>query len=193
MPIAHQDSRWPGERRAGFLIRPEIESPISVNPGVWPVLARNPDENYPLHLWGSVSEILAAFPDAGHCRSDSPAIVEIAAQATDGRSSAYWEGIPFGRVGPEDDSAAYAVDIPLESLGYDIANRYLVSGLSNCMLSPDELAVIRRDWSRAINPWGLFDDSGLATAYAAACDRLIPEHAPFETYRIRRIRIRTDS
>jgi hypothetical protein len=58
------------------------------------------------------------------------------------------------------------------------------------MLSPKELSAVRREWSRAINRWGLFDRVGPAESFRAACDSLIPEHAPFEVYRLRRVNAR---
>lgn len=183
-PIVDQHLNWPEERRAKFLIRPETPSPISVDSAVWPVFAANPDESYPLNLWSSVSEIFTAFPRAARRLSESPAIIELAVVATDQQSLGYWQGIFLGRVKPEKDSA---LDITPECLGYDVADRYLVSGLSNCMLSQEELSVIRKDWSGAINIWGLFEEAEAARSFRTICDRLIPEHAPFEAYRMRRL------
>jgi len=185
-PIADQNSSWSEQRRSRFLVRPEIPSPISVDSAVWPVFAGNPDRTYPMQLWGSVSEILAAFPQAAQADCNSPTIIEIAVITTDLQSSRRWEGTLFERVRPEKDSA---VEIALDCLGFDVADSYFVSGLSNCMLSVEELSSVRKDWSEAINSWGLFGDSGAAKAFRAVCNRLIPEHAPFETYRMRKVKI----
>ncbi len=183
-PVDQQGSLWQAERRSSFLIRPEIPSPVSVDSDVWPVLAVNPDETFPLFLWGSVSEILAAFPEAARTGRHSPVIIEIAVLATGEQSSRYWEGIIFGRVNPEKENA---LKIAPECLGYDVADRYLVSGVSNCMLFQEELAAVRKDWTDAINIWGLFEEAEAARAFRPVCDRLIPEHAPFEAYRLRKI------
>jgi hypothetical protein len=185
-PVAHQKFIWPGERRHKFLLRPEIPTPVSVDRNVWPTLSLNTDESYPLFLWGSISEILAALPEVAQQNSDSPVIVEIAVVATLPESSTYWERIIFGRVNREADGVP---GITAECIGYDVADRYLLSGLSNCMLSEDELALIRNDWSKAINIWGLFGDSETGKAFRAVCNRLVPEHAPFETYRMRMVKI----
>jgi hypothetical protein len=151
-PVITQASLWTEERRSRFLIRPEIPLPISVDSDVWPAIAVNPDETFPLFLWGSISEILAAFPKASRAGRRSPVIIEIAVLATDEQSSKHWEGIFFGRLDTEKDSTLKIVP---ECLGYDVADRYLVSGVSNCALSRKELAVIKKDWSDAINVWGL--------------------------------------
>jgi hypothetical protein len=147
-------------------------------------LAVNPDESYPLFLWGSISETLAAFPELARPGSHSLVILEIAVVATEEQSSKYWEGIVFGRVNPEKDST---LKITQESLGYDVADRYLESGVSSFMLFPEELAAIRKDWLEAVNVWGLFEHAEAAKAFRAVCNRLIPEHAPFEAYRMRKI------
>jgi hypothetical protein len=185
-PFADQNSSWSKERRSKFLIRPEIPSPISVDSDVWPAFAANPDETYPMQLWGSVSEILARFPETEGPESGAPTIIEIAVITTDEKSLRHWEGMLFKRVRPEKDSA---LKISPDCLGFDVADRYFVSGLSNCMLSGEELAVSRKDWSKAINTWGLVNDSEAATAFRAVCNRLVPEHAPFEVYRVRKIAV----
>jgi hypothetical protein len=182
--LAHQSSIWTDERRSKFLIRPEVESPVSVDRTAWPALGLNPDESYPLYLWGSVSEVLEAFPELAQSRSNSPLIVEVAVAAT--ADQLYWEGIIFGRLSPRFDGG---LDIAAECLGYDVADRYCVSGLSNCMLSAEELAGLRKDWAGAINAWGLIGDIDAAKVFRGVCDRLIPEHSPFEAYRVRRISV----
>jgi hypothetical protein len=95
-PIADQNASWSEQRRSSFLIRPEIPSPISVDSSVWPVFARNPDRTYPMQLWGSVSELLAAFPRAAQADCNSPTIIEITVITTDEQSSRRWEGIFSG-------------------------------------------------------------------------------------------------
>jgi hypothetical protein len=89
-PIAHQKILWTDERRSKFLIRPEVQFPLAVDRDVWPALALNPDESYPLYLWGSVGEVLAAFPGAARAESDVPLIFEIAVVATHQESATYW-------------------------------------------------------------------------------------------------------
>jgi hypothetical protein len=185
-PLVHQKAIWTDERRSTFLLRPEVHLPISVDRDVWPALALNPDEGYPLFLWASVSEMLAAFPEAARSESGSPLIIEIAVVTTHQEFSTYWEQIMFGRLDREVDAA---LKIATGRLGYDVADRYFVSALSNCMLHPEELAVIRRDWSHAVNLWGLFEKDEDARSFRAVADRLIPEHAPFETYRVCKVEI----
>lgn len=185
IPVAQQGALWNDTRRSDYLIRPEIPSPISVDRAVWPAVSVNPDEGYPLFLWGSVNDVVGAFPNVGRA-GDAPVIIEIAVAATDREASGYWEGIISGRVDARKDRR---FTLAQECLGYDVADRSFISGLSNCKLSAGELAELKKDWSRAVNAWGLFGDTEDAKAFKAVCNHLIPEHAPFEAYRMRRITI----
>jgi|SRR5579884_84926 len=179
-PLAGQIDSWTKVRRAEYLIRPEIATPISVDRCVWPAVSVNTDDQYPLFLWGSMTELRehSLHPLEGGV------MIDIAALPSTEDSLNYWQRIMFGRADTDKDSSPqYEVEI----FGYDVADRYLVSGLSNCRFSDSEMGHIRHDWSWAINVWGLFDRPDLATSFAALCNSLIPEHEPFEAYRLRRI------
>ncbi|HWB86858.1 MAG TPA: hypothetical protein VG675_22120 [Bryobacteraceae bacterium] len=184
VPVTQQLSVWTDQRRSDFLIRPEVPSPISVDRDVWPVVSANPDEGYPLFLWGSLREILGTLPGAATRASGAPVIVEIAVVATDEESLQYWEPMMFDFVDTPKDLGS---TLASEYLGYDVADRFLISGLSNCKLSEQEMATLRKDWSGALNNWGLFNDVQEAKAFRLLCNHLVPEHAPFEAYRLRQI------
>jgi hypothetical protein len=184
---AHPGPLWTQEQRSKFLIRPEARGPLSVDRAVWPSGTEVQNEQYPLYLWGSVTQILRASPNFVPGRSDSPVVIEIGA-VTDAQSSQYWEDTFYGWLHPEEDTT---VELVFQEFGYDVADRYLVSGLSNCMLSPEELRELRKNWAKRINGFGLFSKADEAVTYASVCDPLIPEHAPFFAYRIRRVEIKT--
>ena len=177
-------SGWTNERRSQFLIRTDILQPASVDRAVWPALSTRSNPEHPLDLWISFSRLLAIFPQLARDAGVSPVAIEISVIA-DEQAFDYWENTFFGQARPQDDNR---LKLTAEELGYDIADRYLVSGLSNCMLSPHELADIRRTWSEQINLFGLFSSTANAAAFRQVCDRLIPEHAPFFVYRIRKIK-----
>jgi hypothetical protein len=181
------DSGWPERRRARFLIRPEILCPASVDRGVWPPAIENSSSGgNPLNLWNSVSEILAAGPTVVSAEAESPTLIEIGA-VPDERSSRYWHDVFYGYLRQEEGKA---IAMEAEDLGYDVADRYLLSGLSNCALSAEELEELRKTWAHRINPLGVFDKVSDAASYVNTCDLLIPEHAPFSAYRIRRLAIK---
>jgi hypothetical protein len=180
--IAGLGSSWTDERRSRFLIRPEISAPLSVDRAVWPSVAVNADEGYPLSLWGSVSEILSAASKTKPGAINAMTVIEIAAAPSNSDSSTYWEAVICGRVKKAEDEE---LEIEWRDLGYDVADRYLVSGLSNSMLPPADMLKSRNQWSLAIDSSGLFAAEDRAQAFRSACDVLIPEHAPFEVYRVR--------
>jgi hypothetical protein len=179
-PISGATSDPPREDRARFLIRPEVSGPASVDPDVWPQVAAQRAQGYPFPLWGSVSEILRSCPGLGLPGPGEPSIVEIAV-VVDEPSRLNWEGALLGWLRPGDDSA---LALASTRLGYDVADRFLLSGLNNCMLSPKELDYARQRWAPQINSVGLFEDEGEALAFSTACDSIVPEHAPFYPYRI---------
>jgi hypothetical protein len=90
---------------------------------------------------------------------------------------------------PDGGSAGAAIKARFNSIGYDVADRHLLSGLSNCALSEAELADLRREWTDRINRFGLFEEVESAVGFKEVCDQLVPEHAPFCAYRIRKVEV----
>jgi len=182
-PLGNCDvSQWTRERREQFLIRPEILCPLSVDSSVWPRAWETSNEG-PMHLWGSVSQILTTFPAEISSEPSSPIVIEIAVIAAE-HMYRHWKNILEGTLHPELDRA---LGITLQDYGYDVADQFLLSGLSNCMLKPEELEKLRKPWKTSINSYGLFAGSEDAVRYSSICDSLIPEHAPFCAYRIRAV------
>jgi hypothetical protein len=178
--VQHQ-AEWSLSRRSDFLIRPEILAPISVDDMVWPRLGPDSSE-FPMWLWGSTGEILSAFPALGGSTiGDSGRIIAIGTLTDDERYAKFIADVFFGYK----NAASYEiVNSKQELLGFDVADRFFISGLSNCKLALDELTAIRSDWSHAIRESGLIRDPDLARTFCVICDKLIPEHAPFEVYQI---------
>jgi hypothetical protein len=138
------------------------------------------NEASPVYLWGSASEALDAFAPSN---AAPPVLIEIAVARTEqlptGWLDAFEGTLHAGKNG--------AVKLQTQEYGYDVADRYLVSGLSNCMLPSADLDGVRRAWAVYLNPYGLFSKQSDAVRYTTFCDRLVPEHAPFLAYRIARV------
>jgi hypothetical protein len=64
-------------------------------------------------------------------------------------------------------------------LGYDVADWYLLGGLTHCGYAPEEAASLAPGWAPLLNKWHLFDDPEDATAFAAVREERVPAHAPF--------------
>jgi hypothetical protein len=176
---------WTTANRSRFLIRPDVRGPASVDPSIWPEIPANKSETYPLPLWRSLRELLRACSKIDLQNAESVLAIEIAI-VVDEQSKRYWEDVFYGYLRTHDD---VDIDFATDEIGYDVADRFLVSGWSNCMPSTEELGDIRTKWSAKINSVALFGDQDDATAFCSVCDRLVPEHAPFSAYRIREVKI----
>ncbi len=164
---------WTPDRRERFLLAPEIPHPLSVDTMVWTSAeAPRGTEFNPYNLWNSVESARRSLEVSRP--QQTPVLIEIAVVLDGEDRLQYWEVFP--KIG--------ACDHAQSLLGYDVADRSFISGLSNCALSPAELAQIRRQWAGEINSAGLFGRVRAAQDFRQVCDRLIPEHAPFEAYRI---------
>jgi len=66
-------------------------------------------------------------------------------------------------------------------LGYDVGDRYCLSGLSNCGYGAerDRWAA---EWGESLNDYHLFSDPHRADAFARANDARVSEHAPFTVF-----------
>jgi len=77
---------------------------------------------------------------------------------------------------------------PMADFGYDVADYWQLSGLTNCGYSPEEAASLAPVWAPRLNEWHLFDNPDDAEAYADVTEKRVPEHAPFYAYGIYQLR-----
>ena len=162
------DPSWTADRRTSYLLRRDVPSVRSIDTLVWerpPGLPRPP---VPERLWPSRSDLFAA---AGAL--DRAGVVAV-------RITAFVEDEPtpesLDPIGP----AAERYDL----LGYDVADYWQLSGLTNCGYSSEEAASLAPVWAPLLNQWHLFDNFDDATAYADVTEKRVPEHAPFYAYGI---------
>jgi hypothetical protein len=181
-------AEWSQERRSQYLIRPEVRWPVSVDRIVWPSPIEENMNGFPLNLWSSIAEAVEALretaPHRSSAGSNTPAVIEISV-VPDPQSARYWENLVEGFAQPGTDDT---LEHTIESFGYDVADRYLLSGLSNCGLCAVEIDVVRKRFAPEINAFGLFGDPVAAADFRMSCDQLNQEHAPFCVYRVRRIK-----
>jgi len=199
------DAYWDNKQRDSFLLRPDIEWPLSVDSLVWPSVF--------------FSRI---FADVAELQRGS---IEVAPETDDGK---YWlnleqmkshyeahkksggRGVGVGiHVFSENsltgDVIPYTIkpgiacamilgntvpsECPADSelLGYDVADASRISGLSNCGYTPDELEQLRPLWVPRINGFGLLTTLQDAVEFRELCDTRVPEHSPFWVYDIWRL------
>jgi hypothetical protein len=86
-------------------------------------------------------------------------------------------------------------DVPavrsVDTQGYDVADYWMLSGLTNCGYKPEEeeeAASPAPVWGPRLNDWHLFADPDDAETFADVMDKRVPEHAPFYAFGLYQLR-----
>ena len=195
---------WSAERRRQYLLRDDIEVPISIDPMVWPSkfwqrhvppgmgiprhlgTVKVPDDTPGftiLGLWTDLAELTRFTQDAGLTIGAGTLIAILA-----------WPGDEHDPAGPARPSS---LDLSLETsgampdladwtrLGFDVADHSFVSGLNNCGYDPEERAGLATAWWEDLNQHGLLTGLDAARRFADMTDARVPEHAPFLVFEMR--------
>jgi hypothetical protein len=196
---------WTAKRRAQFLLRPDVEWPLSVDEGVWPsVFYEKPVESfdegsstieidYALHNQCKVNlEQLRTYYDSHRTLAPNgvfTAIELLSEKEANGNSMSYViDGniqcaIPLETSTPERPPHGSVL------LGYDVADAGYTSGLANCGYTEEDARALRPLWAQALNSFGLLQTVEEAIRFREVSDRRVPEHAPFWIYAIWRLPI----
>lgn len=172
------------ESRKLFLLREDIRRPLSVDPRVWPKLEDvvlisrlfkdsvlgDPPNGLALYVDPFVEQFQKPYDGSVVAITTTPSV------ARELKASHVIDDSPFSlsRLGAEG----------FEQLGYDVADRWLLSGLMNCALHAAEHEELSAKFSRMLNPFGLFVSSKEADLFRLECDKRVPEHSPFYVYGI---------
>lgn len=202
-PTDYVDRRWIAEWRQRFLLRPEVDWPLSVDTAVWPsVFHYGPRRDDP--FFAIVEGPIDATPVNFHQQC-----FDLWTDPADMRRFLASQGPPWDRYGveiavvlhadakglaesvhkrfdglPDERYPIAAVPPAWRRLGYDAADESLYSGLSNCGVRDDEADSLRRDWAWRLNKYGLFDSLDDARAFCKLTDRRVAEHKPFFAWEI---------
>ncbi len=65
------------------------------------------------------------------------------------------------------------------TLGFDVCDESLLSGLMNCSYTPEERERLSPIWSKKLNGFHLFRTASDAEEFRRLTDARVPEHAPF--------------
>jgi hypothetical protein len=187
---------WSAERRTQYLLRDDIEVPISIDPMVWPskFWQRHvpPGMGMPRHLgtvavpdgtpgyttlglWSGLAD-LKRFAAEHRVAIENPTLIAILAWPGDEHDLSRPSLV---RSGPVPDIGEWT------SLGFDVADDSFVSGLNNCGYEPDERAGLSRAWASNLNHHGLLAELDAARRFAELTDERVPEHAPFLVFELR--------
>ena len=184
------DSSWDLTRRERFLYRFDLDRPCSIDSAVWPsvftaLAAPDPPEKFGYQdTWDSVAALEAATTDLfrryplGPFETVAFTLVE---DDTSRASQPDWSGI----IPPPTPDR---LDPAWRLVGYDVADTWATSALSNCGFLPgiDDVAALRRRWAGALNRRHLFAELDEAFAFRDMSDlRLRGEHAPCFVFGVR--------
>lgn len=183
-------SLWPLPRREQFLYRFDVKKVLSVDVRVWPTIFASLGQQVRPHqaamqdLWASSGNLQRAL---------SQAVTDLAVFRTvaitlvdDGTKSIHpTREKVVGLVDPD------AISRDWQFLGYDVADAWLLSALTNCGFLPgyDDVGRLRQEWAHHLNQFHLFDKLEAASAFRQMSDqRLASDHAPTFVYGIRIIK-----
>lgn len=187
--------RLPSAVRQQFLLRPEIECPLSIDPRIWPTRFLY----YP-EVWDAIGRqrprLIDVDPDCNgglwlrfepmkrrlseHSRSAVLIAVELFAPA-ETTVGEFPSSLIYSRPDPSTRPAGSVL------LGYDVADAGFCSGLSNCGYTDEEVGALRPEWAQRINDYGLLRTPEDAFAFKEISNRRVPEHAPFWVFGLHRL------
>jgi hypothetical protein len=201
--------RWDRDSRAQYLLRPDIEWPLSVDRSVWPSVFfskhfrdfRDEDATIGIDPELEGTSGLTSWQDLDRMRAHydphgalAPGGVFVAIELLSEKTA---EGPLVSYELPGGIECAIWLDptvpnrIPEGStlLGYDVADAGRISGLSNCGYTEGEVEAMGPVWADRLNSFGLLSTLEDAVAFRQLCDQRIPEHAPFWVYTLWRLSI----
>lgn len=172
-------SHWGTERRRTHLLRHSVAMPLSVDSDVWRSVfdtvpgCFRPDWTGPVQdLWDNDSALAATLRSTPPLASQKICwvAVELVSSSASEFLLAQWRERVASVSPPSLDQFA------ARHAGYDVADYYLTSALSNCGAA---LWSDRREWAALLNDHHLFTELGAALRFRAEADRHVQEHAPF--------------
>ena len=176
-------ARWPDRRRHEWLLRNDVQVPLSVDDMVWPsVLLRGGYEAFLGTDWiGFLQNLWENLPRMQqYIRSLIEGIpphwtiaVGLIADTLLNGERAIWDEIVLPTV-------PATVDDTWTFLGYDVADRFLSSGLTSYIhCEHADYAQLQSRFVRAINDAHLFDNLDTAVDFRDVCNRRVKSDAPF--------------
>jgi hypothetical protein len=190
--------RWDKDSKAEYLLRPDVEWPLSVDRSVWPSVFfsktfRDHRDSYSTipvdpklegNEWLDLARMRTHY-DA-HRRLAPGGVfvgIELLSEKTLEGSVVLYEGPSGSQCGI---SLAPTVPdrVPEGSthIGYDVATAGWISGLANCGYTEDEIAELGPLWAPRLNSVGLLSTLEDAVAFRQISDQRVPEEAPFWIY-----------
>lgn len=188
---AHRSGGWTEENKKTWLLRDDVDRPLSVDDSVWlSVFHADPQLQLPetsvgivQNLWSDLKALKTNLDSQWNSLWRRCWLIAVIVYIDDIGccDHAHWKS--------ELGSAAPSTCAPQwQCLGYDVADAWLLSGLSNCThISEPDFPSLRTKFRPRINQYHLFDDKEDAMCFRDESNKRCPDHAPFFIYRLHRI------
>jgi len=178
-------NEWDEQRKHRYLLRTDVVRVLSTDSRVWPSifqLERSFDRTNDLPEYRYVSENLAELQRLA-CevmqksnRPYSTIAIALMTKTCSASEIAEWRK-EYPPPEPSDVKSQWTF------LGYDISDRFFLSGLSNCGYDEERL-VLQGEWNSYINECHLVSDLDSAERFKIITDNRVKEHAPFYVFGI---------
>lgn len=178
---------WSPEHRGLYLLREDVEWPMSVDRSVWPSFLQS-------HYFDAKAH---RVPNPRFVNQDTANLENDFGLLRDIMNLARLPGADLGvGIGVQVISQelerielllgieADAIPAGATVLGFDVATATPISGLSNCGYDQNELPQLRSKWGSNLNEHGLMESLDDAFEFREMTNRRVPEHAPFYVYQL---------
>ena len=182
---------WSSQRRALYLLRTDLDKPLSTDDMVWEPIFRWANTEIP--DWAYFRSVRLELPQWTGPRQATWENLE-QMQSFLGEYQPELDGIPYWTiaitqcVSAEEAAAWYPILPPTVApewslLGYDVSDYFLLSGLMNCGYTAED-GDLKGPWADKLNRYHLFEKMDDVLDYARYTDGRVKEHAPFFAYGI---------
>lgn len=178
---------WGTERKENWLLRSDVARPLSTDCMVWPSVFDVDDRLIRPEWVGLVQDMWNSLAALGECLDEQwksgwkpcriIAVTLDMRTCTDGEMQ-QWQDVL-------DPTSPSELDQTWEFLGYDVADRWLLSGLSNCTDSGEsDFVALRARFGPKLNPNHLLSKKEDALEFKSVSNDRVPDHAPFYLYKL---------
>ena len=174
---------WPEERKKTFLLRQDIFKPLSTDTLVWRSVfdveqtLNRPQWTGPIQdLWDNVATLQEYMDTVWSARTLPYWIIAVTLQEEVCELEDLLEWYArASSITPALRDPAWAL------LGYDVSDKWLLSGLSNCGYGTNEseIQILRETYASDLNEHHLFDALKPAVDFMHVSDERVRAHAPF--------------
>ena len=179
--VGGNSDAWDAKRREQFLLHVDVVQPLSTDTTVWPSVLdsdlRPPNCVGHQTLWNDLVCLESSSPSSD---PDSSWLIAVTLHLAKNspKEMSHWKS-EVSPTSPAIRAEAWSL------LGYDVADQWLLSGLSNCGFLPgDDIKALRREWSSKLNQNHLFNRLENAMEFKDLSDQRTVEHSPFFVFGI---------